>query len=486
MLSLAELTQAVGGTLIGSNESAKVQNVVYDSRRVKPGDVFVAIPGFKDDGARFIQSALVNGAACVITESSTLALGSIPTIVVTSSRAALAKAAWLLAGSPQKQLKLIGVTGTNGKTTVTATLAQLLSLCDRPTGVCGTLGMFYDSLQFDSDRTTAEAPELAQAFVKMREAGCTHVAMEATSIGLVMHRLDELVYDVAVFTNLSRDHLDFHGSWEAYRDAKLMLFDRERLSGIAVINADDPEHKYFLRRAGGKVLTIGIETAADFKAENLQLCATGTKFTLSMSQGTFPVQTILVGRFNVHNLLAVIASAYALGLSIEEILSVVHQLQPVRGRAEVVPSKAPFAVLVDYAHTPDALIKILSTMRALTKNKLYCLIGAGGDRDKGKRPLMAQAAEQLSDVICLTSDNPRTEDPAQIVKDMEAGVVGSAKVRCVVDRREAIQQTLASASEGDVVVIAGKGHETYQEIHGVKYLFDDVDVAAEWLRAHGY
>lgn len=486
MLSLAELAREVDGTLFSSDPAHPVANVVYDSRRVKHGDVFVAISGLKDDGARFVASAIDRGAACIIGEQQSLVNTPSSHIVVKNARAALAKAAWALAGKPQRELKLVGVTGTNGKTTVTAALAQLLTRCGHPTGVCGTLGMFFDQHVFESDRTTAEAPELAQAFVEMRDAGCTHVAMEATSIGLVMHRLDELVYDVAVFTNLSRDHLDFHGSWEAYRDAKLQLFTPRHFAGTAVINTDDPEHHYFVKQAAGKVLTFAIDSDADFRAEEILLGASGTTFNLKSPEGSIRIESSLIGRFNVHNMLAIVASAYALGVPLPAIAEHVPHLKPVRGRAEVVPSTAPFSVVVDYAHTPDALVKILSTMRALTKGKLICIIGAGGDRDKGKRPLMAQAAEQLSDTVYLTSDNPRTEIPEQIVKDMEAGVAGSPKILSIVDRRSAIEQALGAACDGDVVVIAGKGHETYQEIHGVKHPFDDAQIASEWLADHGF
>ncbi|MBK6767072.1 MAG: UDP-N-acetylmuramoyl-L-alanyl-D-glutamate--2,6-diaminopimelate ligase [bacterium] len=376
MLSLAELAREVDGKLFASNPALPVENVVYDSRKVRPGDAFVAISGLKDNGFRYVQSAIEHGAACIISETRSIGTSTSSEIVVTNARAALAKAAWALAGKPQQELCLIGVTGTNGKTTVTAALAQLLSRCGHPTGVCGTLGMLFDQLVFESDRTTAEAPELAQAFASMREAGCTHVALEATSIGLVMHRLDELVFDAAVFTNLSRDHLDFHGSWEAYRDAKLTLFNKDRLSGPAVVNADDPEHCHFVERANRRALTFAIDANADFRATNLALRSDGTAFDLATPDGQFQVDCSLIGRFNVHNVLAIVTTAYALGLPLATIAQNLPFLRPVRGRAEVVSSVAPFSVIVDYAHTPDALVKILSTMRSLVRGRLLCLIGA--------------------------------------------------------------------------------------------------------------
>ncbi len=486
MLSLAKLASIVDGELCNTGGEEQVCGISYDSRKVKPGDVFVAISGQKDDGAKYADSALKLGAVAVILEKSVSQLSGAPLLIVSNSRATLAKAAWAIAEYPQKRLKLIGVTGTNGKTTVTTALAQLLTICGRPTGVCGTLGMSYDEYRFDSERTTAEAPDLAQAFQGMIEHGAEYVAMEATSIGLVMHRLDDLQFEVAVFTNLSRDHLDFHGSWEAYRRAKMMLFESARLIGCAVVNADDPESRDLISHTSAPILTYGIESRCDFRASDIELHADGTQFRVVCTDGEYVANTSLIGLFNVQNTLAMIATARALGLSMDEIIGALPKVLPVRGRAEVISSSAPFIVLVDYAHTPDALEKILSTVRNLAKGSLHCVIGAGGDRDKGKRPLMAQAAAKWSDRIFLTSDNPRMEDPQTILNDMMTGIAPSHHANANVDRRAAIYHALSSAGTGDVVVVAGKGHETYQEVHGVRYPFDDAEVIRDWLRAGGY
>ncbi|MCB9366677.1 MAG: UDP-N-acetylmuramoyl-L-alanyl-D-glutamate--2,6-diaminopimelate ligase [Calditrichaeota bacterium] len=483
---LTELSEAVGGELRNSDGTETANRVAYDSRRVQPADIFVAIPGFKEDGARFVADALYRGASAVICESEAADKLSSPCIVVENARAALARAAWMLAGFPQERLGLIGVTGTNGKTTVTSNLAELLNRCGVPTGVCGTLGMHFGSLKFESDRTTAEAPELARAFSEMLNAGCSRVALEATSIGIDLHRLDMLRFDIAVFTNLSRDHLDFHGSWEAYRDSKLKLFGPEMLKGTAIINADDAESGHFIKCAGSNALTYGLDSDAIFRAEDVRFGTSGTSFSLFHEGMRREVRTAFIGRFNVHNSLAVIASAFALGVPLDQILEVIRGLQPVRGRAELIQSSAPFAVIVDYAHTPDALIKILSSVRSIATRKLVVLIGAGGDRDKGKRPLMAQAAEEHSDEVYLTSDNPRSENPNAILDDMKAGLEHPERARIVVNRRDAILESLSRASAGDVIVIAGKGHETYQEIQGVKLDFDDRAVAEEWLREHSF
>ena len=486
MLPLAKLAQVVGGELYRSAGSEIVTGVSYDSRKVQLGDVFIAISGHKDDGTKYVSDALSRGAVAVICEAGCSSQSSAPTIIVNNARAALATVAWSLAGNPQRDLKLIGVTGTNGKTTVTAALAQLLSLCGQPTGVCGTLGMFFENYNFASDRTTAEAPELAAAFSAMKSNGATHVALEATSIGLVMHRLDELQFDVGIFTNLSRDHLDFHGTWEEYRRAKMMLFDSSRLSGSAILNADDPETVHLSQATTRPMLTYSIDVSSDFQATRLNLQATGTDFTLLTSAKETQVSTPLVGRFNVYNSLAIIAGANALGVSLDEIAHTLPQIKPVRGRAEVISSSAKFAVLVDYAHTPDALEKILATVRDLAKGKLHCVIGAGGDRDRGKRPLMAQTAEKFSDRVYLTSDNPRSEKPDAILGDMREGISDISILYVNPDRKQAIHSALETAKEGDVVLVAGKGHETYQEINDVKNPFDDAEVIRDWLRASGY
>lgn len=486
MLSLADLATVVDGELQNSTGTHQISDICYDSRKAKSGDIFVAISGHKDDGIKYVQDALRRGACGAIVESS-IALDIVaPTILVSDTRVALAQAAWALAGNPQKKLKLIGVTGTNGKTTVTSALAQLLNRFGRSTGVCGTLGMNFDNFQFASDRTTAEAPELAAAFTQMLNHGATHVALEATSIGLALHRLDELQFEVAVFTNLSRDHLDFHGTWEDYRTAKLKLFESISQAGTAVINSDDPESSHFLSHTARPTLTYSIENVSNYRATDIELRANGTSFLMQCDDGDYQVQTSLIGRFNVYNTLAIIASAYAMGLTLEEVIRGVRNITPVRGRAEVIESSAPFAVLVDYAHTPDALEKILSTLRELTRGKLHCVIGAGGDRDRGKRPLMAKAAAQFSDFVYFTSDNPRSEEPQEILNDMRIGLADSSNLYMNVDRRSAIFEALDASKSGDVVVVAGKGHESYQEILGIKHAFDDAEVIRDWLRTNGF
>jgi UDP-N-acetylmuramoyl-L-alanyl-D-glutamate--2,6-diaminopimelate ligase len=485
-LTLGALAAEIGGSLIRSDGSEVITAVAYDSRRVKQGNIFAAISGFQVDGAKFIEDAIAGGARAVICEAPRHESFKAPAIIVPNAREAMARAAWGLAGHPEKKLKLVAATGTNGKTTVATGLANLLSSLDTKCGVCGTLGMFFEDVYLESERTTAEAPELAQAIAQMATHGCKAVTLEATSIGLALHRMAGLSFDVVAFTNLTRDHLDFHGSWEAYREAKLALFNAPMNAGVAVINIDDPEALHFTQACAGKAFTYGLNEAADFRADNAQLGPSGSSFTLHFASKKHEVQTRLIGHFNIYNALAIIASAHALGFPIAQIVEMISTVTPVRGRAEAVISSAPFTVIIDYAHTPDALIKILSTMRNLTRSKLRCIVGAGGDRDRGKRPLMARAAEENCDALHLTSDNPRTEDPNAILDDMRKGLSNEPAVRVNPDRRTAIAAALSDCKPGDVLIIAGKGHETYQEIHGVKYPFDDREIAQEWLRDHGY
>jgi UDP-N-acetylmuramoyl-L-alanyl-D-glutamate--2,6-diaminopimelate ligase len=291
---------------------------------------------------------------------------------------------------------------------------------------------------------------------------------------------------VTVFTNLTRDHLDYHGSFEAYRDAKLRLFGEQEPDGVAVINLDDPAASEYIRAAQAKVITYSLKSAADFRATNLRLTRQSTSFDLIAAGETLRIEAPLIGDFNAQNLLAVIASAFALGVPLEITKQALTKAAPVRGRAEMVSTSAPFTVIVDYAHTPDALEKILTTLSGLEHNRIITVIGAGGDRDRGKRPLMADVALRLSDKLFLTSDNPRSEDPEEILNEMASGLPAGSTYFRNADRRQAIETALSEAREGDIVLIAGKGHESYQEIRGVKHPFDDRTVAAEYFSRAGY
>jgi UDP-N-acetylmuramoyl-L-alanyl-D-glutamate--2,6-diaminopimelate ligase len=484
---LSELLRDLADSRRIGDADPMIQSVVYDSRRTSPGSLFVAMRGLKSDGAEFIRDALARGAVAVVAESApaTHAPG-IAFVQVSNARRALAELSWTFYDHPERVLTLSAVTGTNGKTTVAGCLRSVLEFAGHKTGLVGTLGISYGSTAEDSPRTTPESVELAAHFAAMRDLGYRHVVMEATSIGIDLERTWALPFRVTIFTNLTRDHLDYHGSEEAYRNAKLRLFEEQDPSGAAVINLDDPAAHYFAKAARARVLTYSLSKPADFRAEQLQLSRNSTRFDLVTSGKTVQFQAPFIGQFNAQNLLAVIAAASALGIPLEVTREALLRLPHVRGRAEMVESNAPFTVIVDYAHTPDALEKILSTLNELVHRRILTVIGAGGDRDKGKRPLMAEVAFRGSTKLFLTSDNPRSEDPEAILDDMAAGLPKHAAFVRNANRRETIESALAESGEGDIVLIAGKGHETYQEIAGVKHPFDDREVALDWLARAGF
>jgi UDP-N-acetylmuramoyl-L-alanyl-D-glutamate--2,6-diaminopimelate ligase len=483
---LSDLTKDLKTIRISGAKDTSISSIVYDSRKVQPGSLFVAMRGLKSDGTTFIMDAVSRGAAAVVLESPPETRIDVPMIVVANARQALSELAWSYYDHPERDLTFTGITGTNGKTTTATILHAVLEASGIRTGLAGTLGIVYTDVSVECSRTTPESVDLAAHFSAMRDRGISHVVMEATSIGIDLERTWQLPFRVTVFTNLTRDHLDYHGSEVAYRDAKLRLFQEQDAHGTAIINRDDPAADAFIQAARAEVRTYSIGHAADYSASDLRLTSRSTQFNLQLAGHKYEVEAPLLGEFNVHNLLAVIASAEALGVPLPAILSALKNAPPVRGRAELVPSAAPFAVVVDYAHTPDALEKILTTLRQLKPNRIITLVGAGGDRDTGKRPLMAQTAFNFSDLLILTSDNPRSEDPEAILKDMTNGLDRTALYQRIADRRLAIETALQTAQNGDIVLIAGKGHETYQEIAGVKYPFDDRQVALECLRGMGY
>ena len=458
-----------------------ILSIVHDSRDVAKGSLFFAIHGFKTDGSIFTENAIQRGAVAVIGENPTSVSLTVPFIQVSEIRKTLAELSWKLAANPEQRLRLIGITGTNGKTTIASVLSHILNENGTPCGSCGTLGIHYGDTHDDSPRTTPEADVLAPHLSRMANSGIAACAIETTSIGIALNRVHGLPFEIAVFTNLSRDHLDFHGSWGAYLDAKLELFRQIPASGTSIINLDDEHAVRFIHESSAPVLTFAIMNVADYQATNTALGHQGIEFDIQHDGNTFHICSPLIGKFNVYNLVASFAAAHRMGLPVKGIINAIKTVPCVRGRAEIVPSSAPFSIVVDYAHTPDALTNILSSIAELKPNRILTIIGAGGDRDRGKRPDMTKAAEQFSDFIFLTSDNPRTEDPNAILQDMAAGIIDPLKFVIIADRHAAIENALQKATDGDVVVIAGKGHETYQEINGKKYPFDDRQIALEWL-----
>ncbi|HEV2770564.1 MAG TPA: UDP-N-acetylmuramoyl-L-alanyl-D-glutamate--2,6-diaminopimelate ligase [Solirubrobacteraceae bacterium] len=459
--------------LLPGAPAVEVRGLAYDTRRVQPGDAFFCVRGFTRDGHELAGEALERGAGALVVDHP-LGLG-VPEAVVEDVRAAMASAAAALHGDPTARLRVVGVTGTNGKTTTAYLLRSLLEAAGRPTGLLGTVTSVVGGQEASAIRTTPEAIDLQQTFARMLDAGDTHCAMEVSSHALALHRADAIHWAAAIFTNLTRDHLDFHPSMEAYFAAKRRLFDAG--PGVCVINVDDPHGARLAAELGGEVVTVGLDAGADVRATDVRFDLHGSTFCLDGTELRSP----LPGRFNVLNVLGAVAAVRALGADDETIASALPRAGRVPGRFEPVDEGQPFAVLVDYAHTPDSLENVLRAARPLARGAVWCVFGCGGDRDREKRPLMGRVAAALADVVVVTSDNPRSEDPEAIIAQVAAGAPQPVEV--IADRGEAIAHALEGAREGDVVVIAGKGHEQGQELAGgVKVPFDDVAVAREVLR----
>jgi UDP-N-acetylmuramoyl-L-alanyl-D-glutamate--2,6-diaminopimelate ligase len=451
----------------------EVTALAYDNRAVTPGTLFFCVPGFTRDGHDFAPDAIARGAVALVVERP-LGLG-VPEILVDDARAAMAPAAAALAGDPTAHLTTIGITGTNGKTTTAFIVRALLEAGGRSTGLLGTVTAVVGGEQHAVARTTPEAIDLQRTFAEMLAAGDEAVVMEVSSHALALHRADAIHWSAAVFTNLTQDHLDFHADMEDYFLAKRRLFEAE--PALAVINVDDP-YGARLARDFPEALRIGLDSPeAQLRATDLQGDPSGTTFAVDGAR----LRTTLPGRFNVLNALGAVVVARELGIDDATIAAGLAGAERVPGRFEPVDEGQPFAVFVDYSHQPDALEAVLRTARELTHGRLIVVFGAGGDRDRGKRPLMGRAAAEHADVAIVTSDNPRNEDPQAIIAQVAQGAPDAERV---VDRREAIERAVALAAAGDVVVVAGKGHERYQEFEqGRTVAFDDVAVAREALRA---
>jgi len=477
-----------------SGPSAKVTGVEYDSRRIAPGSLFVAMQGETTDGNRYISNAIERGAVAVVTDSSAVFndLLNHPYIAVAEvahGRNALALIAANFFAHPERQLALCGVTGTNGKTTTAYLLDAMLNYADRKTVLVGTIEYHVAGAVRPSPHTTPESRDLLEILRDGVAAGATEAVMEVSSHALAQGRVHGLSFDVAIFTNLTRDHLDFHGTMENYFAAKRKLFDGSlRIPPrVAVVNIEDPygaQLASVAREVGSEIFSYGIG-GGDFRAESIQMAAGCMRFTLGSPTGTTQIHTRLTGRVNVYNLLAASAAAFARGLSLEEIRSGVASLQCVPGRFQTIDTGQPFTVVVDYAHTDDALRNLTALAREFATNtggKVITLFGCGGDRDKAKRPLMGRAAGEGSDFVVLTSDNPRSEDPEAILRDIMPGLQAT-RVQYVTepDRYRAIRVALESARPGDIVLIAGKGHEKTQTLKHATIPFDDAEVAAAVL-----
>ena len=468
--------------------------VQYDSRAVGAGDLFVAVPGAKADGHAYLGSAREKGALLAVVERF-VPDEPLPQVRVASARRALAILACEEAEHPSRELTVVGVTGTNGKTTTTYLVRSVLERHGERVGVVGTVGYEFGGEHRAAPHTTPEAPELARLLRAWRDQGADAVAMEVSSHALALDRTYGIAFDAGIFTNLTQDHLDFHGTLESYRDAKARLFradsrgDRSK-PFVGVVNADDPAGLWIRDHGDGRFLTYGSRSGAEVSAEDVQLGPAGTRLRIRHPRGSETVALRLRGAFNVMNALAAFGGCYVLGVPPAEIAEALGTLVRVPGRLEPVDAGQPFQVLVDYAHTPDALERALEAVRALGPKRLRCVFGCGGDRDRGKRPIMGAAAARLADEVVVTSDNPRSEAPeaiiAEILAGMGAGAATAPSVRNIVDRAEAIRSAVAACEPGDALLIAGKGHETYQILNDRTIDFDDRAVALDALRARGF
>jgi len=465
-----------------------IGGIVIDSRKVKPGDLFVCIEGLSFDGHDFIEQAVASGAAAVVCSNECLTAGASPrpTIVsVSNTRAAMNTISANFYGNPADSLVLTGVTGTNGKTSVTHFIQTLLDGAliageERLPGVIGTSGANVAGIDLGIEyltSTTPDTPELHAIFTEMLKNGATDVVMEVSSHSLALNKVGGLLFEVGVFTNLTQDHLDFHQTMDNYRDAKAKLFHQCK---TGIFNADDPASALIMSGAPCAELTYGIDSPCDFRAGNVRCTGAGTYFTLSINGTTEDFFIGIPGKFSVYNALAAICAAITLGLSTAQIKDGISRIKGVPGRFQSVPNNKNITIIVDYAHTPDALENIIKSVREFTTGKVITLFGCGGDRDSEKRPIMGRVAGELSDYCVLTSDNPRNEEPDEIIKEIELGILETnCKYVKIADRAEAVKAAVGMAAPGDSVVLAGKGAEDYQEFeNGRRIKFNDADCAA--------
>jgi len=484
-VKLSDLANRIAGARLRGAADAEVSRVVHDSRQVRRGDLFVALPGTRMDGHQFVQSALEAGASAAIVERPVPLPGKPALLVVPDSREALGLAAHAMAGDPTERLSVVGVTGTNGKTTTTYLVRSILEKAGHRTGLLGTIGYQIGERWIPSRMTTPDATDLASYFAEMVESGLEAAVMEVSSHALDQRRAAGIRFRVGAFTNLTPEHLDYHKDMPSYRQAKGRLFAGLAADAWAVLNADDEASRSFAEGTAARVLWYGLDQPADVRAEDLKADLTGSRFTLCGPRGRAAVHAPLLGRHNVLNCLTAAAIAEALAVPLDAVVAGIGAVATVRGRLEPVPADRPFMVLVDYAHTADALENALTAVRALGPRRVILVFGCGGNRDRQKRPKMAEVAEKLADRIIVTNDNPRKEDPQAIAEEVLAGFSSRAAATVELDRRRAIATAVGEAREGDVVLIAGKGHETYQETREGTFPFDDCQVVDEILSGVG-
>ena len=479
-MKLREIIQNIRVLSMAADPETEITGISYDSRRTRPGDLFVAVRGFEVDGHRFIPKAVANGAAVVLCE--TPPTDDTPYVQTDDCRLGLALCSRDFFGNPAGEMKMVGITGTSGKTSSSYLLKHLLEReKDAKVGLIGTNGNWIGDEFLHTEHTTPESYELHSLFRQMADAGCTHVVMEVSSHSLSLERVAGITFDVGLFTNLTQDHLDFHGSMEEYAAAKRKLFGQCR---VGCFNLDDPWAPYMMEGAACRCLGYSAQSNdADLVAKDVRLSADGVRFAAVTGEGLCLTRLGIPGMFSVHNALGVLTAGIALGISLEDCCRAMDTAKGVKGRVEVVPTGRDFSVLIDYAHTPDALENVLVTLRDVTRGRLIVLFGCGGDRDALKRPIMGRIAAENADLCVVTSDNPRTEDPQAIIDDILAGMKNSrTPTKVIVDRPKAIAWAIDNARPGDVILLAGKGHEDYQEVNHVKHHMDEREIVADCLK----
>ena len=479
-MKLKEILAGIEVLETAADLECNIETVAYDSRKVERGGLFVAISGFASDGNRFIPMAMEKGAAVVVTARKPA--WDVPYVLVASDRLALAQIGCNFFGHPARSMTMIGVTGTNGKTSVTLLLKQVIEkTLGVKVGLIGTMENRIGDLVIPTERTTPESFELQRLFAQMRSAGCRYVVMEVSSHAIALERIGGVRFDVAAFTNLTEDHLDFHKTMENYCDTKAELFNR---CGKAVVNCDDRWFDRITANITCPMLTTSVKGNGSLCAKDLELHADGIVFTAVSGSESAQVRLQIPGRFTVCNALTVLGIAQSIGISIQRAACALAEAKGVRGRVEVVPTPGkPYTVLLDYAHTPDGLENVIRSVRDFCKGKIITVFGCGGDRDPIKRPVMGKIGVGLSDFAIITSDNPRSEAPMAIIEDILQGVdVTDGEYIVIENRRKAIQYAMDKAGKNDIIILAGKGHETYQEIRGVKHHLDEREEVAAYLK----
>lgn len=481
-MNLKEILYKVAIDAVHGSTDVEVNNIHFDSRKIENNDLFVAIKGTISDGHAFVDKAIALGATVVVCEEfPETILTQVTYVKVSDTNEALAYLATNFYDNPSQKLQLVGVTGTNGKTTIASLLYQMFKKAGFKVGLLSTVKIMVDDVEHKATHTTPDSLTINYYMSQMVQAGCEYCFMEVSSHGVHQKRTEGLQFTGGVFTNLSHDHLDYHATFAEYRDVKKSFFDHLPKTAFALTNIDDKNGAVMLQNTQAKKITYALKTYADYKAVILENQLAGLQLKINDQE----VWTRLIGTFNAYNLVAIYGVAVELGIEKIEALRLLSELESVSGRFQFIVSKNKITAIVDYAHTPDALENVLNTINDIrTKNEqLITIVGCGGDRDKTKRPIMARIATEMSSKVILTSDNPRTEDPTVIIEEMEAGISAEnfKKYVSILDRKQAIKTACQMAEKGDIILIAGKGHETYQEIHGVRHDFDDMKIVKEIL-----